>query len=458
MPMVAESSPAPKLYQKVYADGHPQGGVTVPNGRSRTQTGFRTRQLDPLEIQAFENASSWGNSQSLIEVLDQTSPGYAQRSSRAFLVHDRDYTELETVPGDFSWAMDLKYYTGSKSTLSRKGQIACTGLSGSLPPWPSNAALSSMAGSMFRQSVPGGPQFNLTRSIGELKDAHLMFRAANYRPKNIKQVAGSYLNYVFGVKATADDILKAADTVISTVPIVSGYIQNERMRIRSNRSRMLNQDCQSGSTSGPYGGGHFIGSTYNFGMMQSVGSYLAYGDIANYLQANVVLSWVWSYSQQLRSVSTWEMFVPKPNGIEGRLNIYKSAAERLVGEGLTAGTVYDLTPYSWLADWFVDVGGLLHYQQAVADNQVVAVSSCYSVWEELVGTIAVSNFVVKSMIPGYILECQRFTPGITRMKAIKHMRRGGSPYSVGPTWDFSSQQWAILGALGLSRSPGVPIK
>ena len=142
-----------------------------------------------------------------------------------------------------------------------------------------------------------------------------------------------------------------------------------------------------------------------------------------------------------------------------RLDAYKAMAESLIGEGASLGTLYDLTPYSWLANWYVDVGGILHYQQAIANNQVAAVSNGYSLMELLSVRASLQTPTLLAS-DTYVIDTLSQSPGyaVATYGWKRHTRRGGTPYSMSPTWSMSPQQWAITGALGLSRSTGVPIK
>jgi len=165
-------------------------------------------------------------------------------------------------------------------------------------------------------------------------------------------------------------------------------------------------------------------------------------------------------TQTLRTFATWEYFDPRPLGLEERMPAYQRAATYLLENAkLDASDVYDLTPWTWLGNWFVDFGGLLRYQQAIVDNQQVMTNSGYTILTKYVGT-STYGWPLPSQyngIPPYTKGVVRsFTPATASVKQLRITRRPCSPYAVGPTWNLSTLQWGILGALGLSRGPGLP--
>jgi hypothetical protein len=138
---------------------------------------------------------------------------------------------------------------------------------------------------------------------------------------------------------------------------------------------------------------------------------------------------------------------------------YSQLAQRLVGGGANAETIYDLTPYSWLVDWFFDIGGVIAYQQNLADNQMIAIRKSFSVIEQVYASARIVDYTYDSsgVVGAYKLARPVRFNANTAIYRWKRVQRGvGNPYSVTPTWSLSKQQWAIAAAMGLSRSEGVP--
>jgi len=442
-------------------DGQPSTTVKYPPAVQKTQTGYRSGPLSQVERRAFARIpSNVANERKLISALEAEQMTYEPRPDRAFMVHDRDYTLTESECGVFDMA--ATFHNGR--TIYRESMRGSIGLVGtySFPMRPTPQQISGYAGALMRQSAPAKPEVNLMRVIGELRDAHHLFRAANYRPRNVREVAGSYLNYVFGVKPTQSDFRRVADVVLHLDPYIGRYVRSEKVRLRRSRTRELFRDSKSGTlvakkfgSASPSYADFPLTSGVNLRVSNTIFfSEYSFGDVWN-----PDFSWSLTAVRSVRSFATFEYFIPEPDGLEGRLRRYRQLATAAVGGGLDAPTAYDLTPWTWVVDWFVDVGGLLHYQQQVADNQMITTLSGSSYYEEVK---AIASFHGIRYAPGtnvgaWPSEATRQPAAVSTFHQVFHQRRSGSPYAISPTWDLSTQQWAIAAAMGIARSKGVPI-
>ena len=246
-----------------------------------------------------------------------------------------------------------------------------------------------------------------------------------------------------------------ADAVIRSDHGVRRTIGSGKTQTRSRRKRILWEDSAYGTQAIKLASGNLQNGTLTLGPTDYKYSYLQYagsGSSVNVLAP--VLDWSWSAVRTLHQFATWEFFVPEPHKIESRLDSYKEAAQNLIGSGASASTVYDLSPYTWLVDWFFDVGGLIHYQEALNGNGVVARSSGYSLFDRMTVSATFQKHVynpIGTLSPYTVKDYRSF--GTTAHASYKrHVRRAGNPYSIGPTWSLSSQQWSILGALGISQA------
>lgn len=463
MPMVSESSQDPD--KMLTARKNTQtSSLTVPAGRHRSQTGYRSRRLSAQEEESIRPSSDSGHVVSLIDHYEKVGYQYARHHSRANSVNDRLYTELNYTPAQFTQEVVFRHPTTTQTAKYHiEGIWAITAADpGSIvPALPPSAFLDSIAGKMMRQSVPRPNSDNLVRFAAEQRDAPALFKSSNYVPKNIPEAAGAYLNYVFGIKPTKDDLLRMAETVIRADHHIKRVVRSEKVRQRSSQQRKLSEFNSFTPYVNALSTQASAAGTISAGPVTIRYAYLTpFNRTAiNYGVLVPAYSIRTHYSQSVRQFATWEYFVPMPQKIETRLARYKKAAENLIGEGASAGTVWNLTPWTWLTDWFVDFGGLLHYQQAVADNQVVATTNGYSIWEEMSVEAELFDPVYD---PAGVTQpwLADVTQGhaVSTVKWRRHKRQGGNPYAIGPTWTgFSPQQWAILAALGVSHGGNVPI-
>lgn len=110
-----------------------------------------------------------------------------------------------------------------------------------------------------------------------------------------------------------------------------------------------------------------------------------------------------------------------------------------LGLGMSPSLIYELTPWSWLIDWFTNLGDVI--KNAEVYSQVAARYAYVMGSTQRVKT-------VETMKPfgGHDLTHTWNFP-ISRKQRV-----GASPFGFGLTWDgFSTSQLAILSALGITR-------
>lgn len=463
MPYVSESYSSPPATIQVRKRGTATS-VSIQPQMSKSQYGYRSRSLTPVEERGIrEGNHTAADTVSLLAAYEEANYEYAESPSRAFMVNDRIFSRTTAQHGAFTSSTQLKVPADPNYRVDIGGFISVTGVpQAALQPAPSEGVLRSRSGQMMRRAVPTKSEINLTRSIGELRHAPLMLKASNYRPRNLREVGGAYLNYVFGIAPTLSDLQSLAETVIESDSIIKGYVAQERRRLRRRQQMELWSAQDSGVDTSKSDAFRQAAANTSIGPIPcQVGYILPAGSSYGFDDVlRPLLSWSWSSRQYLRMFVTFEYFVPKPEGLEGRLKRYRQIATRLVGGGLDASTVYDLTPWTWLGNYLVDVGGLLRYQQTVADHQVVATRSGFCLVHETRAQVTYMGRYYDStgLVGAWPVFSDAFSPCTSALRSFRMERRAGSPYNMQPQWDLSSQQWGILGALGLARSPGVPIK
>lgn len=121
-----------------------------------------------------------------------------------------------------------------------------------------------------------------------------------------------------------------------------------------------------------------------------------------------------------------------------------AGARHLLGVDLTPETLWNITPWTWLADWFANTGDVMSNLSAItSDNLVMRYG--YLMQEAIVTNKCVHTGVrtPKGSIPSIV-------KGSTHYHALS--RIGASPYGFGTTWDgFSARQVAILASIGITR-------
>ena len=493
MPIVNESYSSPRYSAYIDRNGT-HGTLSVKQEKTITQTGYRSGPLTAAEQAAIENKGiRLGESVSAINYLEGVGYQYMERANRPFIVHDRNATKTHFY-GPARIAYQAGFHRGtSVANYDIVGCLAVETLNPTsvMPTPPTNAQLESSAGQLLRDSLPNANSFALARSLGELRDAGLIARGLNLKGLNpalkekilvqmalanvnvggtkglqpadfktnkrlLKKGAELFLTWVFGIQPTLGDISYVADVIIRHDGHIKRYIEDQERNIRTSRRLGVWQGSGNGSSTSKLASGGSNNLTLTMGPATLKAAYLQVASSGSQISILAPqLEWSWTASQAVRSFANWEFFVPQPTGLPERAASYKEKAERILGEGASAGTVWDLTPYTWLTDWFFDVGGILHYQEQLNNNQVASRSTGWSFYEQLnyQCQFAGHRLDTTGVVNPYDLDYCNSVFATTKAKWTHHVRRGGSPYSVGPTWSLTSQQWSILGALGITKFP-----
>ena len=136
-----------------------------------------------------------------------------------------------------------------------------------------------------------------------------------------------------------------------------------------------------------------------------------------------------------------------PTGYKGRGEMIDAAekAKQLLGLDLTPEVLWNITPWSWAVDWVTNAGSVVSNLSAMAKYGLVMKYGY--IMEE---TSVTDTYTFSPTNINYKLG--EIAPVIAR--SVTKQRYGANPFGFGVTWDgLNAIQYAILGALGISRHP-----
>lgn len=462
MPYVSENS---RYGDREFVDPtNPTVVVHLATGRERAQYGYRSHpRIPPASVYDALDGKTAGSVLSYASALGEVDYHTPTAHDR---VNDRDFREEAQKPGIRSGSQTFTYtgprHPGGDTDVIKRYSAIGNMSSIVTSEFPKDSDSRKIASGMMRKAVPEAPAWDLVRSVAEQKDSPRLFKAAHAfgrgafkdisRTPSVRgTVAGNaqkYLAWIFGVQPTVSDIAYAAEAVSilsrSAGRILTDYrVSTRRLRVHQlqHETYQSSSGVAPGYSAQPIGlrGGDLLvsGTLYGSHPAHTRTTVECYADV----------------QAQVRMFSTFSYYVPHPSGLASRLTGYNNKAKQLLGGGLTASTVYELSAYSWLLDWYVDFGGLLSYQQAVADNAVVASVSGYT-------TIQTSQAFARAASPAYTsydpstmtnLKVTGCSLAMASVSTTQLRRRPGGAYSLDRSGPLSGQQTAVLGALGLSR-------
>lgn len=264
-------------------------------------------------------------------------------------------------------------------------------------------------------------------------------------------MGSGYLAGQFGWLPFIGEVVNSLDSIANSGPILDDFARNSARHIRRSRSRNTYQGVETmtgdfGGSSSPTAG--YTTSVSGMGITGNNAFRRSIGASNLRFRYNTTIT----RSDDFRTSAMYEFFVADPSGFMGTSKSYAQKAKLILGDPLMSlSTLWELTPWSWAVDWSFNLGGLLSFQESVAEDSLVA-HRCSTVFERRVSIVTHWEPYYNS--PGYTVQVKG--PSISVLNFRQQRRLAGSPYDMGIDWSgFSSQKWFILGALGLAKAPGV---
>jgi hypothetical protein len=295
----------------------------------------------------------------------------------------------------------------------------------------SSTTLDALGTEAISKVLPTNPVAGMSVFLGELREGlpHIIGSDLFRKGKPVQSSGGEYLNWEFGWKPLIADMKKFIKAVRHTDRLLEQFQRDSGRRVRRRfafpRSEVVGASVDL--TAKPAAIGNLTLSTLWQG---GVVTYPLF--VESVTTRDRWFSGAFTYHAEV-SPQEWQTW---KNGLQ-RL-------DHLLGVKITPETIWNLTPWSWAADWFGNVGQLVHnFSRFSADGLVMP----YGYMMEQ-STMKITYRMRNLKPKGYTIPdlTQTFT------KTVK-VRRQATPFGFGLSeGSFTSRQWAIIGALGLSRS------
>jgi len=283
----------------------------------------------------------------------------------------------------------------------------------------------------INRTIPTAPEYSLATALGEIYADGLpsLVGSTLFRAKNLKQalksVGGEYLNIEFGWKPFVSDLKSLASTVSKASKLIEQYEK---------------------------GSGRPIGRHYEFPVERSTtvtyeGGKAMYPPIDSTLISSTVLATQGTETETFRRYwfeGVYSYYLPTASSAVEKMKKYASEAEKLLGLKITPEVLWNLAPWSWLADW------LFNYGELISNLTNLSKDNCLLRRGYIMCTTYTKSTVTH---PGWTLKGFGPTgPTSITLETKAKSRRRASPWGFGVTFEgFSPRQIAILSALGISR-------
>ncbi len=317
---------------------------------------------------------------------------------------------------------------------------------------------------LFNTTNPLKPTVTLATSLTELVFEGLpamigttMLKSSPKKREAIQQVGGEYLNFVFGVTPIWSDLVGIAKILRKGDEIVRQWQRNDGRRIRRRRAWEGTAPVQRWDNNLGTGSGYLAFDALvpqsNLDTNYSINSYGGYwsdgmnGYLESSLQTNIQYKFATSFEYTLS-----KLIPDYPEPI--RKLLYEGASPEQIAEQLliqhqfgldpktilSADTVWNTLPFSWLLDWFVNIGDLISNVTAIKQQGLVCNYGYMSAYIERRFT-ATYRFTHQ----GSVFD------GTSAINGVYHRRIRSTPFGFGTSFNtLSGGQSAILAALATS--------
>lgn len=272
--------------------------------------------------------------------------------------------------------------------------------------------------------------------IAELKQRLKLEAGASL--EDTRAAADDYLAFIFGARPTVQDLDDLADSISRSRRQAETVVRSSNRRLRRRvegpaDSRVLTRTTTGGTV------GRAISNSFALFDCQE-----------HFITESVHRTW-WSGAFRMSSsdTSTWL----------GQSEQFFKYVDKLSGLGADAQTMWNLIPFSFVADWFANTGSFLENRQIIADYNI-ACEYGYTMnhTSTTLTAIATGTFRINNTSIA-VQNAYGRTGGSLSYRKVWETKRRDRCSSYGFYTDFSNlnpQQWGALTAIGLSNVPGVP--
>lgn len=428
--------------------------------RSYSFSGWATKEFPPVPHRVshgFQSTRSYRSISSSPDVVDGEDllAGLRNRQEFAKKLRDRHtnkwdnghefFTEKQTVERPNSRVENM-YVFVNPTTHNYSGDVSITqGVGVNLHPpisaYAPSDGLRAVDGRKLMNSVmPSRPEVALAQALSELREKlpSLVGYATFLKGPNAKSLGGEHLNIEFGIKPLISDIQGAANGILNFVKIAEQYQRDSGAVVR--RKQTLSQNSKTVDLPN-YVASISLG-TRSDGM---VGSDLFYSGGAQ-CSCRVYDT----YNTTVKFSGAFSYHLAEADSFLGKLKRYEQLAHQALGLRFTPETLYELTPWSWLFDWFGDAGTFVSNITALSQDSLV-MRYGYVMHHTVASRYRRVNVMPAPRTTSFG-NFPRYAEMITGAERKTRMR--ASPYGFGITEEsFSGKQWAILAALGMTKAP-----
>lgn len=350
--------------------------------------------------------------------------GFSGDRGGSFAVMKRDYSDSGSETEYEVWRSG-QYWKGRQFAATAEVSDANFPI---VVPTP-EAELLALSTSVIANILPTNPLSNLSTFLGELREGLPSLpgiRSWRNRASTARNAGGEYLNYQFGWLPLISDLKKFSNSVKNSDALLKDYAANSGKLLK--RHVVIVDEGHTDTEED----GDWFPIPWPPGAMP-FNLYNGFGKRSHYT----------THHRKIWFSGAFTYYLPpfKENDLNVKRN--EQLYNYLYGTRVTPEVLWDLAPWTWAADWFGNFGSILHNVSAFQnDGLVMPYGYIMETKSAEVAYRTVQEF--------YSYATGTFTQNF---KTTSKVRFKGTPYGFGLNLgDLDPRQWAIITALGLTKS------
>lgn len=365
-------------------------------------------------------------------------------------------TSLHTVGGPiYHWNVEVSSAAQSRMPFQfeNNGVVGTRAIrSNQGIPLPTTDDLPSYGTRAMTLCAPSVPHVSLTASLGELAmglpaiPGYALLRSGAFG-----STGNEYLNMVFGIIPTLSDAKELSTVLKDLSTSLYQLRRDEGKRVRRSFHFPTEQRAEI-FTSADLASANIAAASYGrlgFANRPGVGDggSSSLGDLGAFRTTTELFM---SMRREIQFSGSFTYHIPEIPGFSGRLEKYMSEHDRLMGLTLDAKAAWQLSPWSWLIDWFTDIRENIAAISVAHDDNLVmnyGYAMDHSVWNVTAKTMFAPSYTKLNFGATKFLNTSWKTEAKRRIRA--------NPYGFVSSADggfWTPYRMAVLAALGISRA------
>jgi hypothetical protein len=312
---------------------------------------------------------------------------------------------------------------------------AATGQLGANDASISSADISADGRAAIKATIPTTPDADLATFLGELREKlpSLVGSLTKKQGLSANSVGGEHLNIEFGIKPVIADLQKLGHGLLHASSILKQYQRDSGKNVRRKR-QLYNKSWVVDR------------GTLPSSLVVQLGPEGAMSDTfvtSSYSTCRVIDE----YRQRAWFSGAYTYHLAEGHSIFDKMDRYEALAQQLIGLRPTPGVVWNLTPWSWLLDWWGDIGTFMSNVSSFTNDNLVL----------RYGYIMHETHATRVRTLPLIRYQNNGSSGTattsSRYATVTKQRKRSTPYGFDvDLHGLSPRRWAILAALGMTKS------